>query len=112
MKAVFNGDTRERKHYQSAVEWLQEELFGSLGINLTDHQLKMANEVFFEQAKEMEKANENRLNERWAQMRHDSRIVGEKVAINWMLQIYCDVEFTEELGNEVFEEFKRYFKPQ
>jgi hypothetical protein len=54
MKAVFNGDTRERKHYQSAVEWLQEELFGSLGINLTDHQLKMANEVFFEQAKEME----------------------------------------------------------
>lgn len=54
MKTFFNGDTRERKYNQTAVEWLQEQLFDSLGIKLTEHQLTMANEVFFEQAKEME----------------------------------------------------------
>ncbi len=93
---------------KTAVEWFALELYEKF-------EMKGNGKVFdelLEKAKEMEKANENRLNERWAQMRHDSRIVGEKVAINWMLQIYCDVEFTEELGNEVFEEFKRYFKPQ
>jgi hypothetical protein len=40
---------------QTAVEWLEEQLFGSLGIELTEHQSKMANEIFFKQAKEMEK---------------------------------------------------------
>jgi hypothetical protein len=39
---------------QTAVEWLAEQLFGSLGIELTEHQSKMANEIFFKQAKEME----------------------------------------------------------
>jgi hypothetical protein len=38
---------------QTAVEWLEEQLFGSLGIELTEHQSKMANEIFFKQAKEM-----------------------------------------------------------
>jgi len=40
---------------QTAVEWLEEQLFASLGIELTEHQSKMSNEIFFKQAKEMEK---------------------------------------------------------
>ena len=45
--------TNETK--QTAVEWLQEQLFNSLGVKLSDHQSKMANDIFFKQAKEMEK---------------------------------------------------------
>ena len=43
----------ENTKQQSAVEWLEEQLFDSLGIELTEHQSKMANEIFFKQAKEM-----------------------------------------------------------
>lgn len=43
----------ENTKQQSAVEWLEEQLFDSLGIELTEHQSKMANEIFFKQAKGM-----------------------------------------------------------
>ncbi len=43
----------ENTKQQSAVEWLEEQLFDSLGIELTEHQSKLANEIFFKQAKEM-----------------------------------------------------------
>lgn len=53
---------------QTAVEWLEEQLIGSLGLNLTEHQLKMFNEVFIVQAKEMEKQQIiNSFSEGWLQ---------------------------------------------
>ena len=40
---------------QTAVEWLEEQLISSLGIELTKHQKRLFNDVFIKQAKEMEK---------------------------------------------------------
>ena len=51
MKAVFNGDTRERKYYQSAVEWFVEMLVQECGL---DNEGDMA-KLIINQAKEMEK---------------------------------------------------------
>ena len=45
MKEFFNGDTRERKHNQTAVEWLVDELLSG----------KPLMPSLIEQAKEMEK---------------------------------------------------------
>ena len=45
MKTFFNGDTRERKYNQTAVEWLEDILWSGKDFDL--------NEVF-NQAKEME----------------------------------------------------------
>lgn len=45
----------ENKQKQTAVEWLEEQLISSLGIELTKHQKKLFNDVFIKQAKEMEK---------------------------------------------------------
>lgn len=39
---------------QTAVQWIEEQLIGVLGLDLTEHQLKMFNEVLITQAKEME----------------------------------------------------------
>lgn len=39
---------------QTAVEWLFEQLFNSLGIELNEHQFILFNEIFLKQAKEME----------------------------------------------------------
>jgi len=43
------------EHKQTAVEWLEEQLISSLGIELTKHQKRLFNDVFIQQAKEMEK---------------------------------------------------------
>lgn len=45
----------------------------------------------------------------WAKMREDACRVREKVAINFMLEIYCDVEVTEQLQNQVYEDFKKRY---
>lgn len=45
----------------------------------------------------------------WAKMREDACRVREQVAINFMLEVYCDVEVTEKLQNEVYEDFKRRY---
>ena len=39
---------------QTAVEWLEEQLISSLGIELTKHQKRLFNDVFIKQAKEMD----------------------------------------------------------
>lgn len=45
----------KNKPKQTAVEWLEEQLISSLGIELTKHQKRLFNDVFIKQAKEMEK---------------------------------------------------------
>ncbi|TNE75012.1 hypothetical protein EP331_00150 [bacterium] len=45
----------------------------------------------------------------WAKMREDACRVREQVAINFMLDVYCDVEVTEELQNEAYEDFKKRY---
>ena len=45
----------------------------------------------------------------WAKMREDACRVREQVAINFMLEIYCDVEVTEQLQNEAYEDFKKRY---
>jgi len=45
----------------------------------------------------------------WAKIREDACRVREQVAINFMLDIYCDLEVTEELKKEAYEEFKKRY---
>jgi hypothetical protein len=45
----------------------------------------------------------------WAKMREDACRVREQVAINFMLEVYCDVEATDELKNEAYEDFKKRY---
>ena len=44
-----------------------------------------------------------------AKMCEDACRVREQVAINFILEIYCDVEVTEQLKNEAYEDFKKRY---
>ena len=46
-------------------------------------------------------------NSTWASMRHEACLVREIIAIEWMLKIWCDVEVTPELVEQVVDEFRR-----